>query len=981
MSIRNKIGQTTSITSESLALQHFTDRYPLTRLFAHYLNDSQPRGKILFFYGDGGNGKSLLLRYLRERCCKRLRSDNWAYLVTLPDEEFVANFEVAEDAEAVPWAMLDFGMQPRGNDRPQEPFSALLMLRRALSSYGLQFPLYDFGSVWYLHRTQQLSKERLANLFPAEEMDLIVALSDTILNVLNTTTFGLTGLAKAVLGLINKHAGCKRNERLTLFLQRRKLDKVQVERIMQMDPDKELINELPILFAEDLNASMTMSDAPQRLVLCFDTHEAFWGYQRDLSNELYFQRDEWLRCFLTSLELEGGIVAVVAGRDRPRWPQATEEQGTIPEKYIDAQLVGHLSDTDALVYLDRVGVLDQPLCQSLLEAARVAANEIHPFYLGLCVDIVQAAGAKGILLTPDDFAIDPKLIDKEQTLIDRLLKYVDAETKDAIYVISACRSFDWDIYQALAQSLHFHASHAAFKMLTQFSFVWRSEQSDEGWYRIHDLLRRLLCECGEQRVRYAHEVMEQYYLAQLEMGDATVVIEATYHACCLDWKRGGAQWVVVFDKVLERSRYDLCRGLLQVRTGMIMEDSSLEYGDVCRAEGDYFASLLNYVAAEQKYREAVAAYDKVPTDMSDATALHTNKGVALNKISDVQRQLGQYEQALQSCEAAVISYEAVLQLAPNLVRAYNNKGAALQSLGELQVKLGLLRQGARSYRAAKDMFDMALQRSPNHVNAHVNKGNVLVSLGDLQIVLEEPYLALQSYHQADQAYDVALSLDPNVPVVYYNKARALHHQGNCHVQRGKFLEAYVCYTDAIPAYETALLLAPDWVMAYNSKGGLLGSLGELLAKLLCFHEAQQRYLQSSEAYQAVLERVPNAIETCNNKGYVLRRLSDMQAVLGEDNAALTSCVQAIAVLDMLLQCAPDHINAYNNKGLALFNKGLALFKSGRLYLEMGKLDRALVCLRDARAVFDQSLLLVPHDDYIQELREQVHQMIEELGRA
>ncbi len=60
-----------SITEGNHALQHFTDRDAFIRRFAEYLNDEQPREKILFFQGEGGMGKSLLLRFLQKTCCKR----------------------------------------------------------------------------------------------------------------------------------------------------------------------------------------------------------------------------------------------------------------------------------------------------------------------------------------------------------------------------------------------------------------------------------------------------------------------------------------------------------------------------------------------------------------------------------------------------------------------------------------------------------------------------------------------------------------------------------------------------------------------------------------------------------------------------------------------------------------------------------------------------------------------------------------------
>jgi len=66
-----------TITEYRRALELFTDRYELTQLFMEYLNDDPPKESILCFYGDGGNGKSLLLRFLREYCCKRIETGDW----------------------------------------------------------------------------------------------------------------------------------------------------------------------------------------------------------------------------------------------------------------------------------------------------------------------------------------------------------------------------------------------------------------------------------------------------------------------------------------------------------------------------------------------------------------------------------------------------------------------------------------------------------------------------------------------------------------------------------------------------------------------------------------------------------------------------------------------------------------------------------------------------------------------------------------
>lgn len=117
-------------------------------------------------------------------------------------------------------------------------------------------------------------------------------------------------LIKGVLGLADKYLQNwlpsyedkqkELQEWFTLYKIRRGLDRQQIERIQRMEPEQELMAELPRFFAEDLNLAMTMEGAPARVLLFFDTHEAFWGQQRDLANEIYFERDDRFRRMLVS---------------------------------------------------------------------------------------------------------------------------------------------------------------------------------------------------------------------------------------------------------------------------------------------------------------------------------------------------------------------------------------------------------------------------------------------------------------------------------------------------------------------------------------------------------------------------------------------------------------------------------------------------------------------------------------------------------
>ena len=71
--------------SDDRKLQLFTDRHEFTRRFAFYLNEDPPREQILYFFGDGGNGKSLLLKHLQYHCCKKFAPQVWQQLRALPE--------------------------------------------------------------------------------------------------------------------------------------------------------------------------------------------------------------------------------------------------------------------------------------------------------------------------------------------------------------------------------------------------------------------------------------------------------------------------------------------------------------------------------------------------------------------------------------------------------------------------------------------------------------------------------------------------------------------------------------------------------------------------------------------------------------------------------------------------------------------------------------------------------------------------------
>ncbi|HEX8738204.1 MAG TPA: tetratricopeptide repeat protein [Pyrinomonadaceae bacterium] len=665
--------------------------------------------------------------------------------------------------------------------------------------------------------------------------------------------------------------------KFTRFWQQRGVHQNDIEKIELMDPESELINYLPDFFAQDLKAAMKKPGAPSRVALMFDTHESFWGEKRDKAGATYYSQDEWLRRLLFHLKGEPTILAIVAGREKPRWADATKSRLAAGD--FDLHLVGHLSSADADEFLQKTESEDDEFRQilanyteddkaalrrSLINYTKVRENEVHPFYLGLAVDIILAAGQQNNNLTAADFAGKPLAEQKEEEVIDRFLSYGNLEVVNAVYALAACRSFNKEIFVALGNELNFQSTTAAFEILRGFSFVWQAERRGAGWYQIHDLLRRLLEKNHFEKLKPAHKVLEKYHRPKIADGDETAIAEAIYHANRLDRKRGADEWIMVFEEQLKNSRYQICRTLLDVRNEMLLEDE-FQLGLVSQNEGNFYHSLSYYALAVQEYNEAIAAYNQALQVNPELIQAHNSKGNVLQSRGDLEDNLSKNDDALESYTQSIASYDKVLQIDPDNVKAYSNKGGVLQSRGDLEFKLTRYKEAFQSYQAAVESYDKALQSDSRNVAAHNNKGLVLQSRGDLEFKLTHYDAALESYTQSIASYDKALQLAPKAPE------------------------------------------------AHNNKGLVLKSRGDLESKLICHNDAFQSYQAAVESYDEALRLAPNDPEVHNNKGRVLKSRGLLRISLGEKDEACRDLTAARVEFSCSLEIAPHNKKVQNRR--------------------------------------------------------------------
>lgn len=717
-------------------------------------------------------------------------------------------------------------------------------------------------------------------------------------------------------------------------------------------------------------------------MLFFDTHEAFWGVEgRKFSNDPFFQRDEWLRLLLGKLEFKNGIVAVVAGRDQPRWAEPSEIE--IPKESIDLQLVGFLSELDAAQYLERAlestGIADAGMRQHLVAYARVAPGEIHPLYLGMCAEVVLAAARKGTTLTSADFQVAPQaagkgkkridelLRDKGKSLMDKLLRYIDVEVGQAVRALSACRAFDKEIYFKLGEALKFQDTKAAFDVLTSFSFVWPAERRGADWYRIHDLLRRLGRERYKKEACQADEVLEKFYRERGEAGEETALVEAIYHASQLDRERGVKEWLKLFDSALEKSKYELCRALRDVRQEMSVQ-TPFQGGRLSRCEADYRKSLSQFNEARQGYLQAIDAFDKALERAPEDNEVYNEKALAHINLGELYFELSQNRKALQSYKMAISVCDAALKRARADIKAYTNKAAALASIGELEAEQWRSENALESYKQALDICDEALQRVPNNVDVLSIKGYAFACIGELQAKLSRHEEAVTSNLEAIVAYDKALKYSPDDVVIHNNKAYGFMSIGESQAELGQHIDAIENFNRAIDTFNAVLRPAPDDAIVWSNKARALRWRGLSHAELARHSDAAQSFIDALAACEEALRRAPDNIWAHNTRGLTLLAFGQLQGKLEQEDEAIGSYEQSIAAFDKALAHAQEDVESHNGKAYALQSLG-------QLQLRVRDHDNAIKSLQAALAEFSKSLEIAPDNERICKARDHLKELM------
>jgi tetratricopeptide (TPR) repeat protein len=184
--------------------------------------------------------------------------------------------------------------------------------------------------------------------------------------------------------------------------------------------------------------------------------------------------------------------------------------------------------------------------------------------------------------------------------------------------------------------------------------------------------------------------------------------------------------------------------------------------------GDY-AKQGDACFFENRYEDAIAAYNLALQIQPDLADTWNNRGVVLTRMQRYPEAIASYEQAtairpnypdawnnrgvvlleLQQYQDAIACYEQAIQAKPDYADAWNNRGVAFSKMQE--------------YELAVISYNQALQIKNDYTDAWNNRGVALSKL--------------QKYEAAMDSYDNAAKIRPDFYRIWYNKARCYALQG------------------------------------------------------------------------------------------------------------------------------------------------------------------------------------------------------------
>lgn len=398
---------------------------------------------VLSYYGIGGIGKTSLIKQIIKEMKEKIAKPLFVYY----------NFNYCQDCRGV-----------------------LENIRNILvNDYRFKFPLFDLSLYIYLRKAGEDVSAPVIKSFTerSEVLNNAISFLENIPVPLLSISASLTKLADSGIAAFRNIA---------------KKHKEDIDENVDNTPE-ELLKNLPSLFAKDL--SDNLEDREEPLVVFLDTYERLVNEMSSVGDPL--SNDDWIRRRDGLIINTKNVLWVITGREKLKW----ERFDSGWNESLEQHMLGSLSETDGITFLEKAGVLDERLRKDLYDITKGT-----PVYLDLCVDNYYALVQKGKYPTKADFG------DNYQELIERFVRYMDNEIKDIVYILAVLQVWNDELIKDIL-SKKYPVYLSRYEIVKDYSFI---STVNDNFYTIHQTVGDVLIEkCPEDLKNYIYINAANYY--------------------------------------------------------------------------------------------------------------------------------------------------------------------------------------------------------------------------------------------------------------------------------------------------------------------------------------------------------------------------------------------------------------------------------------------------------------------------------------
>lgn len=778
-----------------------TGREPFINLFYDTVaKDGKDNLSVLSYYGTKGIGKSSL----RKEICDKLEIES-----------------------EIIWSSIDFNIS---NNRELDGF--LVSLRNQLNQkYNITFPSFDIAYAFYLQNSpQHLSLSECNSLFIEGKSPLSSILGT--LNELPSKGFipTLSTIFTTPGNLFNdwwKHKGKKYLANIPLISQ------------------KDLINNLPVLWANDLNDFI--EDSRKKVIIFLDSFDTLnkdtKTHDTNLNNEVL---QKWI------LRLKEALF-VIFSENELLW----SVNNKIWSSVIKSVHLERFSESDMEKYLNNLGIDDNDVINTIIKES----NGL-PYVLNLAVDIFKEIEFRK--------KRKPKAIDFEDInnqSVDKLLSLLNKYEIDTLKLLSFSLGWNQQLLFSLISEFNTGFPESEIKDLCRFSFI--KETEIPGFWIMDEWIAVYLRTKEEsQKQKEVHKFLFEYYNNSIKSIDFKNIsdtdkksIQNVYHYAKNSLEINDfTDWFLNLSKKFRiEGQYRFMLPLLDELMKILKEtnnDKSKEYADTLNSIGIYYKDLGKYKEAESVLKQAIEILENIKGkeskevaecmvnladvifcqgNFSEAEPLYIKSIVLLNPLSQEESSFSSHS----LINVAILfarqgKYdEAISLFEKTLVIKLKTHGEGSPDVSKIYTNIANIEFDRKNYEKAESLYRKVLdwenkyygENHPETRIALINLGNVLIEekkYNESKLLYEKAKEIIEK-HYGNEHPDYAMTLN--------NLAYVNYIAGNYETSEIYYLEALNIYKNILGNEH------PDIATLYTNLGNLCTSLKK--------YDEAEKYLKSS----------------------------------------------------------------------------------------------------------------------------------------